>query len=124
MTVISPEQLRAYTSFKVVKKRPDDLLLQDIYEAEVHINAKLGKPLDEHSPLPKQLGLATLKVAQFFALVNGDEARAKGIKSEKISDYSYTLSDGDELKLPDVAILLGDYAKQEKISAPWRMRPL
>lgn len=124
MTVISPEQLRAYTSFKVVKKRPDNLLLQDIYEAEVHINAKLEKPLDEHIPLPKQLELATLKIAQFFALINSDESRAKGIKSEKMSDYSYTLADGDELKLPDITVLLGDYAKKGKNTAPWRIRPL
>ena len=124
MAVITPAQLREFSAFEAVKERSDGLLTEDILEAEIHINARLEVPLDEHDPLPSQLRLAMLKVAQFFALINSDESRVKGIKSEKMSDYSYTLADGNELRLPDISVLLGDYARQEEKKMIVRMRPL
>ncbi|GAB2558230.1 protein YqbG [Gracilibacillus alcaliphilus] len=106
---ITPEDLRNYTTFESVKKRPDAQLEMDILEAEIYINNKIEKPLDEYDELPPELKLAWLKVAQFYALINGDESMAKGYKSERIGDYSYTLSDGSSLTMPDISSLLEDF---------------
>jgi hypothetical protein len=106
---ITPEELKAYSTFEAVQNRPDAQLKMDILEAETYVNSKIEKPLSEYEELPSELKLALLKVAQFYALINGDESIVKGYKSEKIGDYSYTLSDGSGLSMPDVSSLLDGY---------------
>lgn len=123
---ITPENLKAYSTFEKVKERPDKLLKMDILEAETYVQKRIEKPLNEYDPLPEKLRLALLKVAQFFALVNSDEAIVKGYKSEKISDYSYTLPDGTAMSIPDVSDLLDDYINKDLQDGNvfLRMRPL
>jgi hypothetical protein len=111
--LITPDDLKSYSVFDVVKSRPDSLLEKDILEAEVEIESIVGHDFSEYSPLPNKAKLALLKMAQFFALINSDESITKGIKSEKIGDYSYTLSDGQNIKKPDVYNLLKEYIKTE-----------
>jgi len=106
---ITPEDLKAYSTFEAVQNRPDPQLKMDILEAETYVNGRIEKPLSEYTELPDELELALLKVAQFYALVNGDESIVKGYKSEKIGDYSYTLSDGSSLSMPDVSGLLNGF---------------
>ena len=106
---ITPEELKQYSVFEDVLERPDPLLKMDILEAETYINKKISRPLTELVPLPETLRLALLKVAQYFALVNSDESINKGYKSEKIGDYSYTLSDGSSVSVPDVTDLIADF---------------
>lgn len=113
---ITPEELKAYSVFEGVADRSNDLLKMDILEAETYIEGKLGKLLNEFIPLPERLRLALLKVAQYFALVNSDESIVKGYKSEKMGDYSYTLSDGSSVSIPDVNDLLGDYIEKKEPS--------
>ncbi|ANB57379.1 hypothetical protein GFC29_3123 [Anoxybacillus sp. B7M1] len=125
--LITPADLKAYSVFDVVKERPDSLLEQDIIEAEVEIESIVGHDFSEYDPLPEKAKLALLKMAQFFALINSDESITKGIKSEKIGDYSYTLSDGQSIKKPDVYNLLKEYIKTEPSrigSVNLRMRAL
>lgn len=110
---ITPEELKAYSVFEDVADRANDLLKMDILEAETYIEGKLGKPLSEFIPLPERLRLALLKVAQYFALVNSDESIVKGYKSEKMGDYSYTLSDGSSMSIPDVSDLLDGFIDKE-----------
>ena len=50
-----------------------------------------------------------LQLAQYFALKNGDESLLKGYKSEKLGDYSYTLSRSGGLVKPDVYKLLEEF---------------
>jgi len=106
---ITPDALKSYSTFEAVQNRPDPQLKMDILEAVTYVNKKIEKPLSEYTELPDELELALLKVAQFYALVNGDESIVKGYKSEKIGDYSYTLSDGSSLSMPDVSSLLDDF---------------
>lgn len=113
---ITPAELKAYSVFEGVNDRSDNLLQMDILEAETYIESELGKSLGEFTPLPEKLRLALLKVAQYFALVNSDESMAKGYKSEKIGDYSYTLSDGSTMSMPDVSALLKDYTDKAESS--------
>jgi hypothetical protein len=115
--LITPSDLKAYSVFDVVKERPDELLEQDILEAEVEIESIVGHDFSEYDPLPEKAKLALLKMAQFFALINSDESITKGIKSEKIGDYSYTLSDGQSIKKPDVYNLLKEYIEPSQIGS-------
>lgn len=124
--LITPSDLKAYSVFDVVKERPDELLEQDILEAEVEIESIVGHDFSEYDPLPEKAKLALLKMAQFFALVNSDESIVKGYKSEKIGDYSYTLGDGSVLRKPDVYGLLKEYIIESSTneSIKFRMRAL
>ena len=124
--VITPLELKEYSAFEAVKERADTLLKLDILEAEANIQKQVEKPLAEYVPLPAEIRLAVLKVAQYFALINSDESISKGFKSEKIGDYSYTMGDGSGLVPPDVSALLEDFAKvgESKTGFFMRMRPL
>lgn len=110
---ITPQNLKDYSTFNSVQKRPDPQLEMDILEAETYVNSKIEKPINEFEELPPELKLALLKVAQFYALINGDESIVKGYKSEKIGDYSYALSDGSSLSMPDVSGLLDNFLPEE-----------
>ncbi|MEN1969018.1 DUF3199 family protein [Lentibacillus sp. N15] len=111
---ITPKDLKSYSVFEDVLERKDDLLEMDILEAETYIDSKLKKPIEKHDPLPEKLKLALLKVAQFFALINSDESMAKGYKSEKIGDYSYTLQDGSKMTMPDISGLISGYIENDE----------
>ena len=113
--LITPSDLKLYTDFEAIKERADDKLEKDILEAEVEIEGIVGHDFSEsqYNPLPEKAKLALLKMAQFFALINSDESIVKGYKSEKIGDYSYTLSDGNSIRKPDVFTLLKKYIKGE-----------
>lgn len=124
--IITPQDLRDYSAFEAVKERADNLLKFDILEAEANVQKQVEKPLADYVPIPAEIRLAVLKVAQYFALINSDESISKGYKSEKIGDYSYTMGDGSGLALPDVSALLEDYAKvgESKTGFFMRIRPL
>lgn len=110
---ITPQEIKDYSVFEDVIERSDALLEMDILEAETYIEGRLKKPLGEFIPIPEKLRLALLKVAQYFALVNSDESIVKGYKSEKMGDYSYTLSDGSLMSIPDVSGLLDEYIEKD-----------
>ncbi|MES9786510.1 protein YqbG [Bacillus pumilus] len=129
--LISPEDVRAYTVFESVKNRSDELLESDIIEAEAEVFKIAGHDFtsEKYQPLPEKAKIALVKMAQFFALINGDESIIKGYKSEKIGDYSYTLADGNAISKPDVYNLLIDFiepseAPEDPGSIKLRLRSL
>ncbi|MCK6164035.1 DUF3199 family protein [Bacillus pumilus] len=129
--LISPEDVRAYTVFESVKNRSDELLESDIIEAEAEVFKIAGHDFSsgKYQPLPEKVRIALLKMAQFFALINGDESIIKGYKSEKIGDYSYTLADGNAISKPDVYNLLIDFIEpidppEDPASVRMRLRSL
>ncbi|MGE8207676.1 protein YqbG [Heyndrickxia sp. NPDC080065] len=125
--LIAPSDLKDYTDFETVKERDSKKLEKDILEAEVEVESIVGHDFsdEEYKPLPDKAKLAMLKMAQYFALINSDESIIKGYKSEKISDYSYTLADGNSLRKPDVYTLLKDFiANPENKGFRLRMRSI
>lgn len=129
--LISPEDVRAYTVFESVKNRSDELLESDIIEAEAEVFKIAGHDFtsEKYQPLPEKAKIALIKMAQFFALINGDESIIKGYKSEKIGDYSYTLADGNAVSKPDVYNLLIDFIEpidppEDPASVRMRLRSL
>ena len=129
--LISPEEVRAYSVFESVKNRSDELLTSDIIEAEAEVFKIAGHDFtsEKYQPLPEKAKIALIKMAQFFALINGDESIIKGYKSEKIGDYSYTLADGKAVSKPDVYNLLIDFIEpidppEDPASVRMRLRSL
>ncbi|MBU8728330.1 MULTISPECIES: protein YqbG [Bacteria] len=129
--LISPEEVRAYSVFESVKNRSDELLTSDIIEAEAEVFKIAGHDFtsEKYQPLPEKAKIALIKMAQFFALINGDESIIKGYKSEKIGDYSYTLADGNAVSKPDVYNLLIDFIEpidppEDPASVRMRLRSL
>lgn len=112
MSLIVAQDIKDYTVFKKVKDRDPSLLLYDIIQAEKDVfkicNHKFDDPI-LYATLPQEVKLALIKLAEYYALVNSDEARVKGIQSESLENYSYTLSNGSTVTKPDILTLLEDY---------------
>lgn len=128
MPVITPVELRAYTSFDSVKARSDQQLTDDIIQAEADIFDYVHHefPTNEYPTVPVRVKLACKKLAEYYALSALDESAVKGYKSEKIGDYAYTMADGSGLRgKPEITALLEAYVKPVVIETPKvRMRYL
>lgn len=109
MSHITPEELIAYSVFDKVTSRNTTNLETDIIEAEGDLETQAGIDLDTFVELPERLKIALLKLSEFYALINSDESMIKGIKSENLGDYSYTLSDGQSIQKPDISHLIRKY---------------
>lgn len=121
MALITPEQVIEYTEFETVKARAPSKLLSDILQAEIELFSKAGHKFNtpEYNPLPGTVQLALIKLAEYYALVNSDESIAKGYSSERLGDYSYTLSDGRTVSKPAIDLLIAEY-----IQKPTPKRPI
>ncbi|WP_214788639.1 DUF3199 family protein [Exiguobacterium sp. s21] len=114
MPLITPAQVKAYSTFDEVKERADTQLEVDIMQAEADVFAFVGHefPLGEYPSLPAPVRSALLLLSEHYALVRGDESLVKGFKSEKLKDYSYTKGDNATLAgKPEIANLLRAYVK-------------
>ena len=128
MPLIMPEQIIGYTEFEAVKARSPDKLESDILQAETELFTKAGHRFDKspYPPIPPEITLALIKLSEYYALINSDESIAKGYTSERIGDYSYTLSDGRTVIKPAIDLLIADYVVKEAPKRPikFRMRAL
>lgn len=116
--MITPDDVKSYTSFRAVQERQNSQLEMDIVQAEADIFQFVGHeytdrekyPLDAQGnvTLPLRTKLAFIKLAEYYALVNSDESIAKGVKSESIGDYSYTMKDGESGTLSLKSLLSQD----------------
>ena len=109
--LIMPDDIIQYSVIEAVKNRPQELLRQDILKSRSGSRADNGHRFtdEKYDPLPEKARLALLQLAQYFALKNGDESLLKGYKSEKLGDYSYTLSRSGGLVKPNVYKLLEEF---------------
>lgn len=128
MPLITPEHVVAYTEFEIVKNRDPDKLTSDILQAEIEVFSKAGHRFDTptYVPLAAEVKLALIKLAEYYALINSDESIAKGYTSERLGDYSYTLSDGRTVTKPAIDLLIADYVVKAAPKRPvnFRMRAL
>lgn len=122
--LITHDDVISYSVFDQVKSREKSLLEKDILEAEIEVRKIAGHDFSapEYTPLPAEVKLALQKLAQYYALVNSDESLSKGIKSEKIGDYSYTVSEGSSTAKPDVSALLSSFIKKDEPADPGTAR--
>lgn len=128
MPLITPTQVINYSEFDAVKARLPAKLQSDILQAEIEIFNKAGHKFTDsiYNPLPAEVELALIKLTEYYALVNSDESIAKGYTSERLGDYSYTLSDGTNISKPSIDLLIADYVVKAAPKRPvsFRMRAL
>lgn len=126
--LIRTEQIIEYTEFDAVKARAPAKLESDILQAEIELFNKVGHKFSDskYNPLPAEVQLALIKLAEYYALVNSDESLAKGYKSESLGSYSYTLSDGTSISKPSIDLLIADYVVKAAPKRPvsFKMRAL
>ena len=126
--LITPEQVIAYTEFDAVKAREPAKLESDILQAEIELFSKAGHKFSDsqYIPIPDAVQLAVIKLTEYYALVNSDESMAKGYTSERLGDYSYTLSNGTNISKPSIDLLIADYVLKAAPKRPvsFRMRAL
>ncbi|MGE6629839.1 protein YqbG [Bacillus sp. NPDC077027] len=129
--LISVEEVKAYSAFDDIKNRSDEQLTSDIIEAEAEIIRIVGHHFtkEKYQPLPEKAKIALLKMAQYFALINGDESMTKGYTSEKMGDYSYALANDNTVSKPNIYHLLIDFIEPAEVSehsgsAQMRLRSL
>lgn len=109
MMYISAQELRDYTVIQLVKNRDDELLEQDILEAQTEINIMTERDFSDTTQfptVPDEVILATKKLAQYYAMMNSDESALKAVTSESIGNYQYSKG---SLQKPDLSHLLHKY---------------
>lgn len=124
MALITPQKVIDYTEFDDVKERAPNKLESDILQAQIELFAKVGHRFEapEYNPLPAEVELALIKLAEYYALVNSDESITKGYSSERIGDYSYTLANGTTIHRPNIDLLIAEYVQKQVVKRPVSFR--
>lgn len=122
MAYITTADLIAFTPITAIKSRDPQLLTYDILEATAEIDQLCGHDFNDttvYPSVPDAVKLATLKLSQYYSLVNSDEAVIKSVKSQNIGDFSFS-SDG--IEKPSVLHLLRPYITSTPNNGSVRMR--
>ncbi|MGG1147613.1 protein YqbG [Bacillus wiedmannii] len=134
MPIITPQQLLEYTCIDDIKERDPKLLLMDIVEAQNEIFTLTlvnFEDTEQFPKVPEVVEIACLKLAQYYALVNSDEAALEQMQSERIGNYSYQrqsekagngLYQSTGFIKPNVTPLLSVWIKEKKSNGTARMR--
>ncbi|PEE20742.1 hypothetical protein CON95_26980 [Bacillus toyonensis] len=134
MPIITPQQLLEYTIIDDIKERDSKLLLMDIVEAQNEIFTLTLVNFEDKEQFPKVpevVEIACLKLAQYYALVNSDEAALEQMQSERIGNYSYQrqsekagngLYQSTGFIKPNVTSLLSVWIKEKQSNGTARMR--
>jgi len=109
--LITPQDVREYTTSKKIKRRTDEQLQVDIYRAELKLQAVTGRKLDDpiFDPLPANVKIFLILWTEYYSLSADVESTTK--KSETFDDYSYTNYNGVTVKEPESLDLIKDYIK-------------
>lgn len=114
MSLVSSIEVKDYTEFEVVKARCDNnKILHDILKAESEIYSICGHKFEEYTTVPEQVKLACVGLAEYYALIAGEEGITKGYISERLSDYSYSMKSDGSLNKPVYMNLLREYIKTD-----------
>lgn len=111
MSFITPEELIDFTPIEAIKNTPLYILDYYVEEAEAEVIAYCGHDFtdkDLYPITPNLVKLATLKLSQYYAILNSDEATIKAVRSQSIGDLSFSY---DGLQKPDIYHLLSKYRK-------------
>jgi len=101
------------SSFQSIKSMDDSLIKRAIKKSIKKLESSdyLNRKLVGFEVTPDQLdslGIAIEELTISTLLTSSDEKIAKGYKSEKLSDYSYTLGDGNVGGYVDIDYLIED----------------
>lgn len=125
---ITPEAVKAYTDFALVKNRSDEKLRVDITRAEQYVISYTHNTFEDtvkFPEIPEAIKTAVILVAESYAHNAAEGGRE--YKSETFDDYSYTLQDGRGVGVGslDLGPLLDDYViKQSSNTVIMKLRKL
>lgn len=108
----TPTEVKDYSEYSSVQNRPNAKVEIDIRRAEADIIEYTGSDFsdnEKYPTIPDDINLATIIVAEAYALRAKDQGRAQGLKSEKFDDYSYTRFDANIAESLGVSALLNPY---------------
>lgn len=110
--LITPKDIRDYTSFNDVRRRTDYQLEFDIVLAEQEVFSYVGHKFtdEQYATLPVEVTVALVRLAEYNALVNSDESITKGYKSINLAgELQYQLPDGDPVNKSMIFISLKEH---------------
>jgi len=107
--LITPQDVKDYTTSSKVKARTDVQLEVDIDRAELKLESMTGRKIDDSifSPLPTNVKTFLILWAEYYAAASDFESI--GMKSETFDDYSYTKDSASTISTPDTYSLIEDY---------------
>lgn len=112
---VIPDDVRNYTESSEVKARTDDKLKIDIARARQYVisytNNRFDDNIDRCFKIPETVRTAVILLSEYYAVKSIDNGKLGNYKSETFDDYSYTLSDTENLSIDSLGIepLLEDY---------------
>lgn len=107
--LITPQDVKDYTTSSKVKARLDAQLNVDIQRAELKLEKLTGRKVTDpiFTPLPEPVKTFLILWAEYYALKADVESSGK--KSETFDDYSYVNYDGVSIKEPESYDLIEAY---------------
>ena len=114
MPLITPAQLIEYTTIDEVKERNPKLLQMDIVEAQNDIFTLTFVDFEDkekYPEVPEVVEIACLKLAQYYALINSDEAAQEQVQSQRMGNYS---EQSVGYVKPNVSSLLSKWIEKKK----------
>lgn len=107
--LITPQDVRNYTTSSKVKTRTDEQLNSDILRAESELVKTTGRKIEDpiFSPLSEKVKLFLILWSEYYGASSDFES--SGIISETFDDYSYKKSEATGVPIPDAFYLIEDY---------------
>ncbi|KGK88035.1 DUF3199 family protein [Clostridium sp. HMP27] len=121
--LIDSKQVEEYTEFSIVKARcASGKIKHDILKAQMEIFAVCGHKFEKYNTIPEEVQQVCIELAEYYALIAGDESTVKGYVSERIGDYSYQLNADGTIKKPVYLNMLKDYILTNQSSTSNKVR--
>lgn len=121
--LIDAKQVEEYTEFDVVKKRcTSGKIKHDILKAQAEIFAVCGHKFETYTSIPEEVKQVCVELAEYYAIVAGDESTVKGYVSERIEGYSYQVNSEGTIRKPVFLNMLKDYILTNKSSTSKKVR--
>jgi len=125
---VTPQEVRDWSERASVKNRDDAKLTIDITRAELWIIKYTRNTFADADPLPEQVRIATLILAEQLAANAASRGSSSGggmYKSERFDDYAYTIADTDS-QIDDLNLgsLLDEFIAEKVGTVVMKLRKL
>lgn len=106
--LITPQDVKDYSTSSKVKTRTDTQLEVDISRAELKLQSMTGRKIDDpiFSPLPSNVKTFLILWSEYYAAASDFESA--GIVSETFDEYSYKKAEASAIPIPDTYSLIED----------------
>lgn len=114
--LITPKDIRDYTTFNDVRRRTDYQLEFDIIMSEQEIFKYVGhdfSDITKYPTIPDEVRVACIKLSEYNAMMNSDESFVKGYTSVNLAgELQYSLPDGGKIDQTYLQYLLHNHVNE------------